>query len=154
MPNKSDTPNRRGRGIVKAFRFVLVAFACAVFFSGNLQAQRPASEHTVVVYWKPGRYAAWPANHGIWSWGNEILVGFEVGYFKKRGSDAHPISHERPAEDLLARSLDGGETWTIESTRICFRRQERKKQEFPSWEEENRIRIAQVGSIFQIPTLR
>lgn len=114
MPNRSDTPSRRGRGIVKAFRFVLVAFACAVFFSGNLQAQRPASEHSVVVYWKSGRYAAWPANHGIWSWGNEILVGFEVGYFKRRGPDAHPISHERPAEDLLARSLDGGETWTIE----------------------------------------
>lgn len=79
-----------------------------------LIAAQPASEHTVLVYWKPGRYAAWPANHGIWSWGNEILVGFESGYFKRRGPDAHPISHTRPAVDLLARSRDGGETWSIE----------------------------------------
>ena len=38
-------------------------------------------EH-VEVYYEPGRYGGWPANHGIWSWGNQILVGFEIGYFK------------------------------------------------------------------------
>lgn len=84
------------------------------FLWGNLKAQPPVSEHTVVVYRKPGRYAAWPANYGIWSWGNEILVGFQSGYFKRLGPDRHPIDRDRPAEDLLARSLDGGKTWTIE----------------------------------------
>ncbi len=71
-------------------------------------------EHTVVVYQVPGRYAAWPANFGIWSWGDEILVGFQSGYFKRQTPEMHPIDHDRPAEDLLARSLDGGETWTTE----------------------------------------
>lgn len=73
----------------------------------------PASVTHVDVYKQPGRFGGWPANHGIWSWGREILVGFEAGYFlaNDRG---HAIDYTRPAEHLLARSLDGGETWTIE----------------------------------------
>ncbi|HEY6987437.1 MAG TPA: sialidase family protein [Bryobacteraceae bacterium] len=67
----------------------------------------------VVVYREAGRYGGWPANHGIWIWGNEILVGFERGYFKYSGS-RHSIDWDRPAEHVLARSLDGGETWTVE----------------------------------------
>ena len=105
--DRTAIQSRARKGIVKALRIVLVALFGAGSLLGHLQARQPASEHTVVVYWKPGRYAAWPANHGIWPWGNEILVGFESGYFKRRGPDAHPISHDRPAEDLLARSLDG-----------------------------------------------
>lgn len=67
----------------------------------------------VVVFQEAGRFGGWPANHGIWSWGDEILVGFEVGYFRasERG---HSIDYNRPAEHVLARSLDGGETWKIE----------------------------------------
>ncbi|MGP8243672.1 MAG: sialidase family protein [Bryobacteraceae bacterium] len=67
----------------------------------------------VVVFKEAGRYGGWPANHGIWSWGNEILVGFEAGYFKQ-SQERHSIDWDRPAEHLLARSLDGGQTWTIE----------------------------------------
>jgi hypothetical protein len=61
-----------------------------------------------------GRFGGWPANHGIWSWDNEILVGFSRGYYKDLGPDRHAIDREKPEEHLLARSLDGGETWTIE----------------------------------------
>ncbi len=67
----------------------------------------------VVVYQESGRFGGWPANHGIWSWGNEILVGFEAGYFKDK-AQGHAIDYTRPAQHVLARSLDGGETWTIE----------------------------------------
>ncbi len=67
----------------------------------------------VDVYRVAGRYGGWPANHGIWAWGNEILVGFEAGYFKDSKS-GHSIDYTRPAEHLLARSLDGGVTWAIE----------------------------------------
>jgi len=67
----------------------------------------------VVVYREAGRYGGWPANHGIWIWSSEILVGFERGYFKYSGS-RHSIDWDRPAEHVLARSLDGGETWTLE----------------------------------------
>ncbi|HLY20058.1 MAG TPA: sialidase family protein [Bryobacteraceae bacterium] len=75
-----------------------------------------AAELTVEVYKQPGRFAGWPANHGIWSWGNEIVVGFEAGYlhFRKPGEHEHSIDYQKPAEHLLARSLDGGETWQIE----------------------------------------
>ncbi len=68
----------------------------------------------VDVYREPGRFGGWPANHGAWIWGNEILVGFAIGYFKDLGPDRHAIDHERPEEHALARSLDGGTTWTIE----------------------------------------
>jgi hypothetical protein len=68
----------------------------------------------VVVYSEPGRFAGWPANHGIWSWGNEILVGFSRGYYKDRGP-FHHIDKEKPEEFLLARSKDGGNTWSIET---------------------------------------
>ena len=79
----------------------------------DLPQQPPVSEHNVVVYRQPGRYGGWPANHGIWSWGNEILVGFEAGYFKQQ-QKRHSIDWDLPAEHLLARSLDGGETWVTE----------------------------------------
>jgi hypothetical protein len=68
----------------------------------------------VKVYAEPGRFGGWPANHGIWSWGNEILVGFSRGSYKDLG-ERHNIDRERPEEYLLARSLDGGETWSIEN---------------------------------------
>jgi BNR repeat-like domain len=73
----------------------------------------PAPKH-VKVFAEPGRFGGWPANHGIWSWGNEILVGFSAGFYKDLGPERHAIDRERPEEHLLARSLDGGETWTIE----------------------------------------
>src|SRR3954469_9668579 len=44
----------------------------------------PAPRH-VMIYHKPGRFAGWPANHGIWSWGDEILVGFSVGAYRDLG---------------------------------------------------------------------
>ena len=69
----------------------------------------------VMVYHQPGRFGGWPANHGIWSWGNEILVGFSAGFFKDHGPDRHAIDHDRPEEHLLARSRDGGLSWTIEN---------------------------------------
>ncbi len=72
-----------------------------------------AAEH-VDVYRVPGRFGGWPANHGIWSWGNEILVGLSAGYHKDNGPERHAIDHDRPEEFLLARSKDGGQSWKIE----------------------------------------
>ena len=68
----------------------------------------------VVVYRELGRFAAWPANHGMWCWGNELLVGFSRGYHKDLGKERHNIDREKPEEFLLSRSTDGGETWTTE----------------------------------------
>lgn len=67
----------------------------------------------VIVYREPGRYGGWPANHGIWVWGDEILVGFEAGYFFAT-EKTHAIDRNKPEEQPLARSLDGGRHWAIE----------------------------------------
>ncbi len=77
----------------------------------------PASRRLVhvMVYHRPGRFGGWPANHGIWCWGNEILVGFSAGYYQDHGPERHAIDHGKPEEHLLARSRDGGESWTIEN---------------------------------------
>ncbi len=48
-------------------------------------AWTPSSVQHVTVYGTAGRFAGWPANHGAWSWGNEILVGFSLGYHKDLG---------------------------------------------------------------------
>ena len=66
------------------------------------------------VYFEEGRFAGWPANNGAWSWGNEIVVGFTLGYYRPT-SGGHPIDPDRPSVAQQARSLDGGETWTIET---------------------------------------
>ena len=66
----------------------------------------------VDVYRVPGRFGGWPANHGIWSWGDEILVGFGAGYYKDLGPERHNIDHDKAGGvNLLARSLDGGRTY-------------------------------------------
>ncbi len=67
----------------------------------------------IKVYFEEGMFGGWPANHGIWSWGDEILVGFGMGYYKDQGL-SHHIDREKPEIPMLARSLDGGETWTLE----------------------------------------
>jgi len=71
----------------------------------------------IIVYAEAGRFAGWPANDGLWSWGDEIIVGFHEGAYQsvKKLSRGHCLDRGRPRRDLLARSLDGGETWTIEN---------------------------------------
>lgn len=74
-------------------------------------------EH-VTVYHQPGSYAGWPANQGMWSWDNELLVGFVLGRHAKDRADwkyGHPIDQAAGQEHVYARSLDGGGTWARRS---------------------------------------
>lgn len=71
--------------------------------------------HTTV-YSQPGMYAGWPANHGAWQWGDEFLVGFIRGTYKVGG--IHNITGV--LEKVQARSLDGGQTWTVEEPNVEF----------------------------------
>lgn len=64
----------------------------------------------VIVYKEAGRYAGWPANYGIWSWGDEIVVGFTLGYHNTEGG-FHARDRTKPLVAMQARSLDGGESW-------------------------------------------
>jgi hypothetical protein len=71
--------------------------------------------HHVTVYRDPNRYAGWPANYGIWSWGDEIAAGFTLGYPDPRGG-FHARDRTRPFVTMQARSLDGGQTWQVQQT--------------------------------------
>ena len=69
-----------------------------------------------IVYSEPGVYAGWPANHGAWQWGDEFLVGFLRGKYKRKSM--HNIAE--PFEKVMARSLDGGLTWALEIPNVDF----------------------------------
>lgn len=79
-----------------------------------LPVSAASSPRHLIVYRETGRFGGWPANHGIWSWGREILCGFSGAYFEKRTPDRHQYDSTKPEVPFLARSLDGGESWTIE----------------------------------------
>ncbi len=76
---------------------------------------RATSVRQVIVYREPGRFAGWPANYGIWSWGNEIVVGFTVGYINPAGG-FHARDVTRPFMPMQGRSRDGGDTWQAAPT--------------------------------------
>lgn len=71
--------------------------------------------HNTTVYREANRFAGWPANYGMWSWGDEIVVGFALGHIHVDGG-FHARDKARPFTAVQARSLDGGETWAVEGT--------------------------------------
>jgi hypothetical protein len=64
----------------------------------------------VIVYREEGKFAGWPANYGMWRWGNEIVVSFTQCTFMAHAG-FHARTEELPAQILQSRSLDGGLTW-------------------------------------------
>jgi hypothetical protein len=76
-----------------------------------------AVAENVMVYQESGKFCAWPANEGIWSWGDEILVGFNIGAYQYN-PDGHSIDSDYPTDTAQARSLDGGQTWTLEQPNV------------------------------------
>lgn len=55
------------------------------------------------------KFHGWPANNGIWQWGDEILVGFTQGeYVVKNGHNISGIE-----KSMFSRSLNGGDTWVM-----------------------------------------
>jgi hypothetical protein len=65
-------------------------------------------EHNIIFH-QSGRFAGWPANCGAFIFGgDEIVVGFIDAQYKI--TDGH--NAEEPFLNWLARSKDGGETWT------------------------------------------
>ena len=96
-------------------RFALVALAVVSVMplAAHGQDNSEFLHHTNIIL-ESGRFSGWPANQGIWSWENEIVVGFSHGYYKENPTGGHDIDGERGSDQKQARSLDGGETWTIE----------------------------------------
>lgn len=81
--------------------------------TGALTVQ-PAPKENITIFNEPGRYGGWPANHGLWQWGDELVAGFEVAWFKHPAND-HAVDRSKPFECWQARSLDGGRTWKNEN---------------------------------------
>lgn len=90
-----------------------IAGVLGLIIAGSVLA---AGVQNLVIYREDSRFVGWPANNGVWQWGDEIVVGFEAGYFqlRKPGQHEHSIDYQRSEEHLLARTLDGGEHWTVE----------------------------------------
>ncbi|MBN8789821.1 MAG: exo-alpha-sialidase [Terrimonas sp.] len=66
------------------------------------------TQHTII-YSQQGRFAGWPANCAAFIFNNdEIVTGFIEAPYKK--TDGH--NAEKPYLNWLARSIDGGKTWT------------------------------------------
>jgi hypothetical protein len=63
-----------------------------------------------IVYQEKGKFGGWPANYGMWSWGDEIVVSFtQCTHLARAGF--HARAQDLPAYPLQSRSLDGGLTW-------------------------------------------
>lgn len=82
--------------------------------AGAIPTVQPATKENITVFKEPGRYGGWPANHGLWQWGDELVAGFEVAWFKHATND-HAVDRSKPFENWQARSRDGGRTWTPEN---------------------------------------
>lgn len=68
---------------------------------------------STLIYYNSQHFAGWPSNAGMWNWGNEVLAAFHVGTYlpKKAG---HRIDERKEIRTVLARSMDGGQTWRLE----------------------------------------
>lgn len=63
------------------------------------------------VFSAEGQFGGWPANNGIWRFGDEILVGFIQADHKEKTGHTYDAT---TARRKFARSRDGGLTWTVE----------------------------------------
>ncbi|MEZ6052176.1 MAG: sialidase family protein [Planctomycetaceae bacterium] len=91
-----------------------LTFSLLLLSATIAQASEPSVERHVKVFGEEGRFGGWPANHGMWMWGDEILVGFSTGLHMNLGLERHNIDRDKPEHHVLARSLDGGVTWKLE----------------------------------------
>ena len=72
----------------------------------------------VTIRHERGRCYGWPANGGIWTWGNEIVVQYKDGEFLDKRIGSHDIDYDKPIVWGQSRSTDGGLTWAHEAITI------------------------------------
>ena len=68
----------------------------------------------VLVDVEKGSFFGWPANNGIWSWGNEIVVSYSICEYEEHVDSGHSVKKEGWSKHGFSRSLDGGKTWKRE----------------------------------------
>ncbi|MBM1105843.1 exo-alpha-sialidase [Aurantibacter crassamenti] len=97
----------------KKLQLVSLIFVIVMSSSFNVFGQTDGKQiQHEIVFAEDGKYAGWPANHGVWSWGDEILIGFVLADYNESTKGLH--TYEIPSSrNRYARSLDGGVTWKI-----------------------------------------
>lgn len=85
-----------------------IFFGILIFVTACTAPVKETAEHYIAAIEKD-RFHGWPANNGVWIWGNEILVGFTQGDYDDR--EGHNITGIE--ESKFSRSLDGGQTWQM-----------------------------------------
>lgn len=93
---------------------IITCLLFLLLIAGIAFSQQASVVENVIVIKEKDRFGGWPANNGIWSWGDEIVVGFTWGYHDDEKEGGHPIRNDKPSVKRQARSVDGGKTWTIE----------------------------------------
>jgi Neuraminidase (sialidase) len=108
---------------IKNIAFTLIVM---LLFSVSSWAQEQVVGENVTVFKEKNRFAGWPANYGIWSWGNEIVTGFTYGYHDDDPRQtSHPIKD--PTTTRQVRSIDGGKTWKVEKPTFLDENEELKE---------------------------
>ena len=104
----------------KTGNLTMIIVSLLLLSVNSIEAQSVKRAKNVIVASEPGKFFGWPANNGVWSWdgGREILVGYTYGDFmEQKGHNikglGDSISHGHLSH--LARSTDGGLTWTSEN---------------------------------------
>jgi hypothetical protein len=97
-------------------------------------AALPKERRNAIVFEEAGRYGGWPANHGLWAWGNEVVVGYTAAWFKHNDT-SHAVDREKPFADWQSRSLDGGDTWKVERQTVSTSGDNRVPKDLPARKE-------------------
>jgi hypothetical protein len=100
---------------MKAYFYLLTILLLSMHPSLCLAGSNPtgtAEPRHVKVYYEQDKYGGWPANWGIWNWGDEILVGFTCADHKDV-KEGHSFDQQSSLAKF-ARSRDGGLTWKME----------------------------------------
>lgn len=102
--------NRRPFSTRQSLAAPFIATSLTSLFAANqgTAAPRlvPAATHVTVRH-ERGRCSGWPANGGIWSWGNEILVQSRGGVFQDQPVGSHDIHFDKPIQIEPSRSFTG-----------------------------------------------
>ncbi len=77
--------------------------------TSNVTGQKQQKYFHTIAAIEQDQFMGWPANNGVWVWGNEILVGFTRVEFDN--TEGHNIKKDSKQYSLLTRSTDGGRTW-------------------------------------------
>ena len=96
-------------GYMKRAFFLLFLVMLSLLPAARISA---APTH-VLVYANNDEFAAWPANEGLWAWGNEVLVAAWTSRYQEDGA-THNHAPDAPKRIRFFRSLDGSLTWKQE----------------------------------------